>query len=42
LTTRIWLLSSRASDKSSSKGRGRTTKPAPRGFATGVVSSVIL
>jgi hypothetical protein len=33
---RRWLLSSRASDKSSNKGRGRTTNPAPRGFAIGV------
>jgi hypothetical protein len=38
LTTRRWLLSSRASGKSSNKGRGRTTNPAPRGFAIGVVS----
>jgi hypothetical protein len=28
--------------KSSNKGRGRTTNPAPRGFATGVVSPIIL
>ena len=41
-TTRRWLLSSRASGKFSSKGRGRTTNPAPRGFATGVVSPVTL
>jgi hypothetical protein len=42
LTTRRWLLSLRASVKSSSKGRGRSTNPAPRGFATGVVSPVII
>jgi hypothetical protein len=42
LTTWTWLLSSRASGKSSSKGRGRTTNPAPRGFAIGVVSPIIL
>jgi hypothetical protein len=30
-TTRRWLLSSRAFDKSSNKGRGRTTNPVPRG-----------
>jgi hypothetical protein len=42
LTTRKWLLSSRASGKSSSKEKGRTTNLALRGFATGVVSSVIL
>jgi hypothetical protein len=39
---RKWLLSSRAFGKSSNKGRGRITNPAPRGFATGVVSSIIL
>jgi hypothetical protein len=38
LTTRQWRLLLRASGKSSSNGRGRTTNPAPRGFATGVVS----
>jgi hypothetical protein len=41
-TRRRWLLSSRAFGKFSNKGRGRTTKPAPRGFSTGVVSPVIL
>jgi hypothetical protein len=39
---RRWLLSSRASGKSSSKGRERTINPSPRGFATGVVSPVTL
>jgi hypothetical protein len=41
-TTRRWRSSSRASVKSSSKGGGRTTNPAPRGCATNVVSPVIL
>jgi hypothetical protein len=41
LTMKRWLLSSRASGKSSNKGRGRTTNPAPREFATSVVSLVI-
>jgi hypothetical protein len=41
-TTRRWLLSLRAFVKSSSKGGGTTTNPAPRGCATGVVSPVIL
>jgi hypothetical protein len=41
-TTRRWLLSSRAFDKSSSKGRGRITNPDPRGCAIGVVSPVTL
>jgi hypothetical protein len=39
---RRWLLSSRASGKSSSKGRGRNTNPTLRGFAIGVVSPVSL
>jgi hypothetical protein len=39
---RRWLLSSKASGKSSSKGRGRTINPTPRGFAIGVVSPVTL
>jgi hypothetical protein len=39
-TTRRWLLSLRAFDKSSNKGRGRTTNPVPKGCATGVVSLV--
>jgi hypothetical protein len=38
---RRWRSSSRASVKSSSKGGGRTTNPAPRGCATNVVSPVI-
>jgi hypothetical protein len=38
---RRWLLSPRAFGKSSSKGRGRTTNPAPKWFAIGVVSLVI-
>jgi hypothetical protein len=42
LTMRRWRSSSRASVKSSSKGGGRTTNPAPRGCATSVVSPVIL
>jgi hypothetical protein len=41
LTTRRWLLSLRAFDKSSSKGGGRTTNPTPKGCATDVVSPVI-
>jgi hypothetical protein len=41
-TTRKWHSSSRASVKSSSKGGGRITNPAPRGCATSVVSPVIL
>jgi hypothetical protein len=40
-TTRRWLLSLRAFGKYSSKGRGRTSNPVPRGFATGVVSPII-
>jgi hypothetical protein len=35
-----WLLLLRAF--ASSKGRGRTTNPAPREFATGVVSLIII
>jgi hypothetical protein len=42
LTIRKWLLSLSASGKSSSKGRGRSTNPASRGFATGVVSLVTI
>jgi hypothetical protein len=42
LDTRKWRSSSRASAKSSSKEGGRTTSPAPRGCATGVVSPVTL
>jgi hypothetical protein len=41
-TTRKWCSSSRASAKSSSKGEGRITSPAPRKYATSVVSPVIL
>jgi hypothetical protein len=41
LTTRRWLLSLRAFDKSSNKGMGRTINPIPRGWATSVVSPVI-
>jgi hypothetical protein len=41
-TTRKWRSSSRASAKSSSKGGGRITSPAPRKCATNVVSPVIL
>jgi hypothetical protein len=41
-TMRRWRSSSRASTKSSSKGGRRTTSPAPRKFATSVVSPVIL
>jgi hypothetical protein len=39
---RRWLLLLRASGKFSSKGRGRNTNPAPRGFATDVVSPVTI
>jgi hypothetical protein len=42
LTMRRWSSSSRASAKSSSKGRGKITSPVPRRFATNVVSPVIL
>jgi hypothetical protein len=42
LTMRRWRSSSRAFAKSSSKGGGKTTNPAPRGCATNVVSPVIL
>jgi hypothetical protein len=42
LSMRIWLLLLRASSKSSSKGRRRTTNPAPKGFATGAVSLVTM
>jgi hypothetical protein len=38
---RRWCSSSRASIKSSSNGRGETTNPVPRRFATSVVSPVI-
>jgi hypothetical protein len=41
-TTRKWRSSSRASAKSSSKGRGRITSPVPRKYATSVVSPVTL
>jgi hypothetical protein len=41
-STRRWLLSSRAFDKSSNKGKGRTTNPVPKGCAIGVVSPVTL
>jgi hypothetical protein len=41
-TMRRWHSSSRASIKSSSKGGGRITNPAPRGCATSVVSPIIL
>jgi hypothetical protein len=41
-TMRRWRSSSRASAKSSSKGGGRTTNPAPRKFATSVVSPITL
>jgi hypothetical protein len=41
-TMRKWHSSSRASAKSSSKGGGRTTNPAPKGCATNVVSPIIL
>jgi hypothetical protein len=42
LTMRRWRSSSRAFAKSSSKGGGRTTNPAPTGCATNVVSPVNL
>ena len=42
LVTRRWLLSLRDFAKSSSKGGGRTTSPAPKGCATGVVSPITL
>jgi hypothetical protein len=42
LTTRRWIFSLRASSKFSSKGNGRSTNPAPRGFAIDVVSLVII
>jgi hypothetical protein len=41
LTMRRWRSSSKASAKSSNKGGGRTTNPAPRKCATSVVSPVI-
>ena len=41
-TMRKWRLSSKASVKSSSKGGGKITSPAPRRFATSVVSPVTL
>jgi hypothetical protein len=41
-TMRRWRSSSRVSAKSSSKGGGRITSPAPRKYATNVVSPVIL
>jgi hypothetical protein len=41
-TTRRWLLSLRAFVKSSNKGRGRTTSPVSKGYATCVVSPVTL
>jgi hypothetical protein len=41
LTTRRWILSLRASSKSSSNRKGMSTNPTPREFATDVVSSVI-
>jgi hypothetical protein len=41
-TMRRWRSSSRAFAKSSSKGGGKITSPAPRKFATSVVSPVIL
>jgi hypothetical protein len=41
-TTRIWLFSLRAFYKSSSKGRGRTTSPVPRGCVIDVVSPATL
>jgi hypothetical protein len=40
-TTRKWRSSSRASAKSSNKGGGKITSPAPRKCATNVVSPVI-
>jgi hypothetical protein len=42
LITRRWLLSLRASGKSSSKERERSTNHAPRGFASNVVSPIII
>jgi hypothetical protein len=39
---RRWRSSSRASVKSSNKGRGKITSPVPRRFATSVVSPIIL
>jgi hypothetical protein len=42
LTMRRCLLSLRVSDKSSSKVKGMSTNPAPRGFATDVVSPVTI
>jgi hypothetical protein len=41
LTMRRWHSSSRASVKSSNKGRGKITSPVPRRCATSVVSPVI-
>src|SRR5688500_15435388 len=41
-TMRKWRSSSRAFAKSSNKGGGKTTSPAPRRFATSVVSPVTL
>jgi hypothetical protein len=41
-TTRRWRSSSRAFAKSSSKGRGKTTSPVPKGCATNVVSPVTI
>jgi hypothetical protein len=41
-TMRRWCSSSRASTKSSSKGGGRITSPAPRKCVTNVVSPIIL
>src|SRR6187455_1681364 len=41
-TMRKWRLSSKAFAKSSSKGGGKITSPAPRRFATSVVSPVTL
>jgi hypothetical protein len=40
-TMRRWRSSSRASTKSSNKGRGKIISPVPRRFATSVVSPVI-
>src|SRR6187455_3886038 len=40
-TMRRWRSSSRAFAKSSNKGGGKITSPAPRKFATNVVSPVI-
>jgi hypothetical protein len=42
LTMRRWRSSSRASIKSSNKGRGKIASPVPKGYATNVVSPVIL